>query len=480
MKTHLASNPLITLLIVLCLSACSEQKIDTPGTFEAFTLQIHQIAAELLEDYRVPGVAIALVHDGEVAWAQGYGLADESISMPVLTKTVFQVASISKSITVWGVMRLAEEGRIDLDERVEKYLTSWELPASDFDHHGVTVRRLVSHTAGLDLWNYPGILLGEIQPSLVDLLSGVPGGEAVRLRWQPGSRDVYTNGGYVLLQLLIEDVTGEWFPDYIERQVLEPLEMRRSSYHWLLSMATGYDPSGKPVEPRQYPEAAGGLHSTVTDLATWLAGGMPGPNGEPAGRGVLQPETLEEMYTPVPVMEGNNGGLGFSIEILPNNVRMIWHNGDIPGWRGQFAALPDQGDGIVALTNSNAGRYVIAEVICNWARWAVGAEPSVCQIYRAIHLVIPAGASLIGLGAIVYLGRLVAQVRAEQRRFSWPPKDGKQSRDLILSLVAIALWWSMIAPRIGSSLPPSFDWVSVGFTFWCLVTGAKTLTRKSQ
>jgi len=185
------------------------------------------------------------------------------------------------------------------------------------------------------------------------------------------------------------------------------------------------------------------------------------------------------MYTPVPVTEGNSGGLGYDIEILSNGTHMIWHSGDISGWRGQFAALPDQGDGIVVLTNSNAGRYVVVDVICSWARWVVGVEPSVCQIYRAIHLVIPAVASLIVLGVIVYLWRLIAQVHAGHRRFSWPPKDGNQNRDLILPLVAIALWWFIVAPRIGSSLPPSFDWVSVGFTFWCLVTGAKTLTRKS-
>ena len=186
------------------------------------------------------------------------------------------------------------------------------------------------------------------------------------------------------------------------------------------------------------------------------------------------------MYTPVPVTEGNSGGLGYAIEILPDGTHMIWHSGDFPGWRGQYAALPDQGEGIVILTNSDAGRYVIADVFCSWARWGAGVEPSVCQVYRAIHLVIPAIASLIGLGAIVHLWRLIAQVRAGQRRFSWPPKDGNQSRDLILPLVTIALWWSIVAPRIGPSLPPSFDWVSFGFTFWCLVTGAKALTRKSQ
>jgi len=303
MRNHLISFFLIILLLIFLLSACNTQGTENPGTFDAFITQIERIAPGLLDKYRTPGVAIALVHNGEVAWAQGYGLADESVSMPVLTKTIFQVASISKSITARGVMRLVEEGWIDLDEPVEKYLTSWELPASDFDHQGVTVRRLLSHTAGLDVWSYPGVLLGETRPSLVDLLSGVPGGEAVRLRWQPGSREVYTNGGYVLLQLLIEDVTGEWFPDYIERQVLEPLEMSLGSYHWLLFMATGYDPSGKSVEPRQYPEATGGLHSTVTDLATWLAAGMPGPNGEPAGRGI----TTSNPRTDVHACAGNGG-----------------------------------------------------------------------------------------------------------------------------------------------------------------------------
>jgi len=479
MRNHSISFFLIIALLIYILPACNAQGIKNPGTFDTLTAQMDRMALGLLEKYRVPGAAIALVHEGEVAWAQGYGLADESVSMPVLAETVFQVASISKSITAWGVMRLVEEGRVDLDEPVEKYLTSWELPASDFDHQGVTVRRLLSHTAGLDVWNHPGILLGETQPSLVDLLSGVPDGETVHIRWQPGSREEYTNGGYVLLQLLVEDVTGESFPDYIQRQVLEPLKMNRSSYHWLPLTATGYDPSGKPVEPRLYPEAAGGLYSTVTDLATWLAAGMPGPNGEPAGRGILRPETLEEMYTPVPVTEGNSGGLGYDIEILSDGTHMIWHGGQVTGWRGQYAALSNQGEGIVILTNSEAGRYVIADVICSWVRWAAGVEPNVCQIYRAIYFVIPAIASLIGLGVIVYLWRLVAQVRAGKRRFSWPPKDGDQSRNLVLPLAAIALWWFIVAPRIGSRLPPSFIWISLGFTLWCLVTTLKGLTDKA-
>ena len=249
MRNHLISFFLIILLLIFLLSACNAQGLENPGTFDAFAVQIDQMAPGLLEKYRVPGVAVALVHDGEVAWVQGYGRAYEINSVPVSTETVFQVASISKSITAWGIMRLVEEGRIDLGASVEMYLTSWKLPTFDFDHQGVTVRRLLSHTAGLDVWNYPGVLPGESQPSLVDLLSGAASGEAVRVRWQPGSREKYTNGGYVLLQLLVEDVTGESFPDYIQRQVLEPLKMNRSSYHWLQLTATGYDPSGKPVDP---------------------------------------------------------------------------------------------------------------------------------------------------------------------------------------------------------------------------------------
>lgn len=108
-----------------------------------------------LDEFTTPGAAVALIENGRVAFAGGYGRSDEA-GGPVTTRTGFNVGSISKTVTAWGVMRLVERGLLELDVPVSRYLTRWSLPASEFDADGVTVRRLLSHTAGLSLHGYPG------------------------------------------------------------------------------------------------------------------------------------------------------------------------------------------------------------------------------------------------------------------------------------------------------------------------------------
>jgi len=156
---------------------------------------------------------------------------------------------------------------------------------------------------------------------------------------------------------------------------------------------------------------------------------------------------------------------------------MLLHSGDILGWRGQYTALPDNGKGIVVLTNSNAGgRYVVAHTTCRWIEWAVGDVPNACRIYRAVDITILVIAGILGLGVAVALWRLVAQIRANRRQLEWPPKTRQQRRDIVLAFVAIAVWWAVVAPRIGILLPPVFNWISLAISLWFLVIAAKGLT----
>lgn len=448
---------------------------------DEFVGQLDTMLPDLLRLYRVPGAALALVQDGEVVWTQGYGLADEERGTPITGETLFQVASISKSVTAWGVMRLVDENKIDLDAPVERYLMRWHLPQSEFDPGGVTPRRLLGHTAGIASWDYQGTRVDEMSPTLVELLSGAASDDAVRVDHQPGERENYSNGGYLLLQLLIEDVTGESFGEYMQRQVLTPLGMEHSTYQWspemLSSMAIGYEVSGRPMEYRHYPEAAGGLNSTAVDIAKWMAAGMAGPNSLSAGQGVLQPRTIAEMYTPVLVTKSSGNGLGYGIETLSNGLRMASHSGEFPGWRGQFTSLPDQGKGIVVLTNSNAGsRYVISDTICTWIEWAAGEVPKACQTYQALYVAIPVIAGLAGLGVVGSIWRTAAQISSGRRKPAWPPKSERQRRDILLSIIALAAWWLLVVPRLGLQLPPTFVWITLVYTIWCLAVIAKGLT----
>lgn len=329
---------------------------------KAVVAKLDELVPQLLEENDVPGAAVALVWDGEVAWSAGYGLADRERGVPVTADTVFQVASISKSVTAWGVMRLVESGKLELDAPVEQYLTRWHLPPSRYDTGGVTIRRLLSHTAGLSLHGYPGILPDRELPTLEESLSGNNGGAGdVRLTMEPGAQFSYSGGGYTLLQLVIEEVTGESFSEFMQEQVLQPLGMLHSSFEWRTDLrpatAVAYSKTGAPLPNYLFTEkAAAGLYTTAPDLARFVAAAMPGPRGEPAGRGVLTADTLALMFTPVLQGQGEaEYGLGHSISTQPDGSKEVSHGGANMGWRALFVALPEQGQGIVILTNSDKG-----------------------------------------------------------------------------------------------------------------------------
>ena len=290
----------VTSLILLG-SPASISTAQTERTVDDLTRQLDQDVPGLLRSHDVPGTSLALVEEGEATWAQGYGMADVAAGKPVRSDTVFQAASISKAVSAWGVMHLVEQGKLDLDAPAERYLTHWHFPPSRFDEKGVTIRRLLSHTSGLSAGSstgYSGFEPGEPLPTLEESLTGKtkpPGG--IRLVSAPGSSFKYSGANYLVLQLLIEEVTGLPFSTYMRQEVLEPLGMTNSSYTWRPELrsatARAYDAWGQPLPNYIIPErAAGGLYTTAPDLARFVAAHMSGPRGEAAGRGVLAPETL--------------------------------------------------------------------------------------------------------------------------------------------------------------------------------------------
>ena len=205
-------------------------------------------------------------------------------------------------------MALVQERKLDLDAPVSRYLTRWALPPSAFDNNKVTVRRLLSHTAGLtDGLGYAGFAPGAAVPSLVETLKrpdadpGVNG--TIGVGYEPGSDWKYSGGGYAILQLLIEEVSGESFEAFMQRVVFGPLGMARSSYIWAptegTTLATFYDVESKPTPHYRYSAvAAVSLYTTVSDLTRFVQANLPGKSGEPIGRGVLSPATVSEMWKP--------------------------------------------------------------------------------------------------------------------------------------------------------------------------------------
>ncbi len=232
---------------------------------------------ERLAYYHTPAVSVAVMDSGKIVWARAWGMADKKTGRGATTETLFQAASISKPLTATAALSLVEERRLSLDADVNQYLKSWQVPASEHAHgQPVTLRRLLTHTAGLTVHGFPGYARSAKIPPPVQVLRGEGNTKPVVVDTTPGARWNYSGGGYTVAQVLLGDVTGLPFATLMQQRVLGPMHLTRSTYQQPLPQArwgeaaTGYRPSGDPVEEdwHVYPEqAAAGLWTTPTDLA---------------------------------------------------------------------------------------------------------------------------------------------------------------------------------------------------------------------
>jgi CubicO group peptidase (beta-lactamase class C family) len=225
---------------------------------------------------------------------------------------------------------------------------------------------------------YPGLPPDLPLPSVEESLAGNNGGAGpVRLIQEPGSGFRYSGGGYTILQLLVEEVTRESFAGFMQREVLGRLGLAQSDFDWrgdLRAATAGAYGSNQQRLPNFLfaEQAAAGLYATALDLGAFVAAFVGGPDGEPAGRGVLSAETVALARSPAP---GTGGAYGLGVEIWPlsDQEAAIGHGGANVGWRARWAALPARRAGLVILTNSENGDGLATEVTCEWMRRAAGA-----------------------------------------------------------------------------------------------------------
>jgi CubicO group peptidase (beta-lactamase class C family) len=322
-------------------------------------------------------IAIVLLDDGRPA--QSFFA---SHGRPVDENTLFQVASMSKWLTAWGVMTLVEAGRIDLDAPVSRYLTRWQLPPGEYDNDAVTVRRLLAHTSGLtDGLGFRGFAPGRAVPSLVQELThttdALPSADGVvRVGAEPGSGWRYSGGGYLILQLMIEDVTHEDFNTYMRRTIFEPLGMPDSTFEDPdpARLADIFSVDG--THATHYTFAATGaasLYTSAADLSAFLRAQLPGPRNAPAGRGVLTPETLREMATPhANVLGLPVWGLGVSLHApTAGGGFVIGHDGqNHPAINTTARIDPATGNGIIVLATGSP--TLAREIGGAWTFWQTG------------------------------------------------------------------------------------------------------------
>lgn len=316
----------------------------------------------MLDARDVPGVQVVLIDDWKVVASRAYGLADVASGRAVTTDTRFQAASISKPVAAMAMLAMVEDGALTLDGDVNDKLTSWKVPAPDFDGV-VTLAGLLSHTAGTSVSGFPGYAQGDTLPTLPQLLDGKGNTDPVRVTTAPGAEHRYSGGGFTIAELMAEDVAGMPFEYIAYREVLAPLGMTRSSYALGGDiggpLAFAYDGGGTLVKGNfhNYPEqAAAGLWTTAEDLATFALALGRAANGETGLP--LTPETARLMLTEV--QQGYGLGIGTWEE---SGARYFGHGGSNRGYKTMLRFLPERGEGIVVMTNGDRGAGVFQSII---------------------------------------------------------------------------------------------------------------------
>jgi len=422
-------------------------KAEKDAPLEIFTAYLDERIPDIMKDYNIPGANIALVKDGEVIWTEAYGYADLETGRKMTTDTYLRVESISKPVTAWGIMKLAEQGKIDLDSPVKQYLKSWSFPESVFSEEDITVRQLLSHCSGLPLGDFTKRYLpAEEIPSLKDVLSI----EAI-LEQEPGLSFAYSNTGFNLLELLIEEVTGRDFDEYMKQEILIPLGMYSSGFTWSEkfnpAVPFGYDLKGKFVPVYIYPEkGSGGLFSTIGDIAAFTVAGM---FNLPQKQQELSLQSINMLYTPMVEKLGvysnvfESYGLGYYIENLSDGNYAVSHGGQGAGWMTHFHSVPETGDSIVILTNSQRSWPFIAYLLSDWAEWSGLSEVGMSRIIYGVYLLWLL-IWIIWTYLLLKLCRFVEELITKQRRFSPFSEDFLLLRiiqsGLSIALIAGLLW----------------------------------------
>jgi CubicO group peptidase (beta-lactamase class C family) len=393
--------------------------------------------ADRMKELNVPGVSIAVIHEGRIEWARGFGVASEG-GPPVNADTMFQAGSISKPLAAMAALRLVEQGKLSLDADINSELTSWKLPADPVAAgKPVTLRELLTHTGGTTVHGFPGYAAGAPVPTLVQVLNGEKPANtpAIRSEAAPGARWNYSGGGFTIMQQAVLDVTKEPFPRLLHDTVLAPIGMKHSTYEQPLPRefqafaATPYHADGKPIEggAHTYPEmAAAGLWTTPTDLARYAIEVEQSLAGK--ANHVLSADMTRQMLT------AGMGHWGLGLEMGGSDANPYFSHGGVnAGFVNIFAAYEKGGEGAVVMTNSEAGGQLGDEIMHSiaaeygWPDWhptvrtAVAVDPKVLAQYVGTFALAP------GFDLVVTLenGQLITQATGQGKVPLFPESETK-------------------------------------------------------
>jgi CubicO group peptidase (beta-lactamase class C family) len=333
-------------------TAGKEVPLRKPSPATIATLQ--KSIPELLKDSAVPGLSLALIRDGKTYWVHGFGVRDVKSQQAVSEETIFEAASLSKPVFAYGVLKLVDQGKLDLDTPLSKYLPK---PYIDGDARleKITARYVLSHRTGFPNWRGDGPLT---------------------IHFTPGERFSYSGEGFVYLQKVVEQVTGKALNDYMTEAVFQPLGMTSSSYVWRADYdtrtATGHDGAGQPGEKFKPKEAnaASSLHTTAGDYALFFEALLNGTG--------LKRTTQQEMERPQIAVDPECTncterqpkelskslfwGLGVGIQETKQS-ESLWHWGDNGQFKCFVVAYPKQKIGVVMFMDGENGLAIANELV---------------------------------------------------------------------------------------------------------------------
>lgn len=336
----------------------------------ALTAYVDSVASAAIAGHKVAGVSVAVAKNGRTVLAKGYGFADLENDVPASTETVYRIGSITKQFTSAAIMRLMEQGKLSLDDTIQRFLP-------DFPTQGnrVTVRHLLNHTSGIRSYTNLGprwqrVMRLDLAPdSLVALFASEP------FDFKPGEAYRYNNSGYFLLGMIVEKLSGKRYGQYLQDEFFTPLGLRNTVYcdqaPIIKRRAQGYTPrpggpfvNAEPLSMTQ-PYAAGSLCSTVNDLVSWTLALSSGK--------VVSPASYALMTTPGTLNDGKPITYGFGLGMgTLRGHRQVSHNGGINGFVSEVHHYTDDSVVTVVLTNTSALTAIELERLI--ARRALGVQ----------------------------------------------------------------------------------------------------------
>lgn len=319
--------------------------------------------------HKIPSVSMAIINNGKIEWIKTYGYADIGNKRLANNSTLYQVASISKSVVGLGMMKLVQDGQLSLSTDIRTYLKSWTFPDNEFSKgKPITLKNLLSHTAGLNVHGFIGYPIGDPIPTINQILNGEKPAnhEAVKPEYPVNEHFEYSGGGYAIIRKILDDVISPNFDSLFQKIVLKPIGMENSSFSQPLSpmyknYAYAHDVKMAPVKGHYYlyPElAAGGLWSTAGDIARFILSIQAALKADP--KSIITKANCDEMLTP----KLNKYALGFGIQER-DAEKYFWHEGESFGYNAVFYGSFNSRKGIVILTNAypDNGQPFIKELL---------------------------------------------------------------------------------------------------------------------